>query len=842
MVALATLAAASPVCAQNASEPRSLRSALEELAANGLSVIFTEALVLEHMQVTEEPQTDDPVVVLQALLAPHGLVALERTEGLWVVARATGARLSQGIAGRVLARHSQEPVAGVSLSARNLSGNASHQTTSRGDGHFALPDLPAGSYSLVFERTGFLPETLARLDVREEGTPLVTAWMTAAPYLHEEIVVRSGNITLIGANPASPLSLSRDQIEALPHLGNDVFRTLELFPGVTSNDISARFNVHGGRPDEVKVLLDGQELYNAFHLEDWGGALSQVDAGELGNAALTTGGFAAEHGDRMGAVLDLRTRGASGPLRGRLNASLLSIALSGAGPIARERGGWLASARRGSLDLAGRLYGDERPEFWDGFAKLEWIPTSRERLRAHSLTARNQLRFTEQVLGDDFIEESNFATNYNNAVHWLSHQVAVGYHSLATTRVSWSEASRNRLGLENEEDQSFMVDDRRDSSVIDLSHGWIFQLSPRRSLEAGLQARRFDAEFDYFNRSDQELGVAAPGSAASTSDRVQTSHRSDHFGSYVTGRFAPDPLTIEVGLRYDRHTLTDDTLLSPRFNLAWRVAPRTVARLHWGLFHQSQRPYELQVEDGVSTFFPAERSEHRTLSFEQQVNRKASALLRTVRVELYRREVDNPRPEWRNIYEPFNTFPEVERDRTFLAPDYRLAEGVELSLRGGGHRNVGWWLNYTHGTSEDHRGSERLPRPQSEPDSAAFGLNLILPRHFQLNLAWRYHTGWPTTPASLAFRPDEDGEPTPILIAGSLYADRLPDYHRLDIRLSRRWQFSSSQLRIFLDLQNAYDRDNIAGFDFEVTDDGLLERHPEEWAGIFPSLGIDFRW
>ena len=48
-------------------------------------------------------------------------------------------------------------------------------------------------------------------------------------------------------------------------------------------------------------------------------------------------------------------------------------------------------------------------------------------------------------------------------------------------------------------------------------------------------------------------------------------------------------------------------------------------------------------------------------------------------------------------------------------------------------------------------------------------------------------------------------------------------------------------MTFFIDVQNVYNRKNIAGFDIEVDDDeGELVIEKEAWPGIFPSLGI--RW
>jgi hypothetical protein len=127
------------------------------------------------------------------------------------------------------------------------------------------------------------------------------------PVFRDEIVVQPSRVSIFNEQPDASLSLGRDEIEKLPHFGGDVFRATSLLPGVAANDVTAQFSVHGGRRDEVRILLDGQELYDAYHLKDYDNALSVVPARALASASLTTGAYPASQGDRMSGVLDLRT-------------------------------------------------------------------------------------------------------------------------------------------------------------------------------------------------------------------------------------------------------------------------------------------------------------------------------------------------------------------------------------------------------------------------------------------------------------------------------------------------------------------------------------------------------
>ncbi len=74
---------------------------------------------------------------------------------------------------------------------------------------------------------------------------------------------------------------------------------------------------------------------------------------------------------------------------------------------------------------------------------------------------------------------------------------------------------------------------------------------------------------------------------------------------------------------------------------------------------------------------------------------------------------------------------------------------------------------------------------------------------------------------------------------GELNCERLPDYHRLDLRASREWRLGGGTLGFYVDIQNVYDRDNLAGFDVEIDDEeGVVIFEPEYWASILPSAGI----
>jgi len=163
---------------------------------------------------------------------------------------------------------------------------------------------------------------------------------------------------------------------------------------------------------------------------------------------------------------------------------------------------------------------------------------------------------------------------------------------------------------------------------------------------------------------------------------------------------------------------------------------------------------------------------------------------------------------------------------------------MELFLRGRVGPSFGWWLNYAYARIHDRIDGADIRRLVDQPNTLNLDVSYRLGAKWNLNLAWRYHTGRPTTAVSL--EEVEVGEEDELLpVFGALNAERLPDYHRLDLRASRTWRTGSGQVSFFVDIQNVYDRENQAGFDIEIDEEQeVVLRIPESWPGFLPSVGI----
>ncbi len=857
------------VSADGTSPGRPLAGVLRKMQAEGLKIFFTSNVVRPEMRVDAEPTAADPRGRLNQLLAPHGMTSkVGPGERLVVVAARSAVSSLHGL---VRERHSQTPLPGVRIvlvpsAPRRGEVAIDRQALSSSDGGFLLDKLAAGTYALEAHLPGFVVELFADVTVAPGEVAEVLISLQPAPMALDEIVVTPSLISLLLEEPAPGLTLDRDDIFALPHLGNDVFRAFTLLPGVSGEEVSARFNVRGGRADEVLMLLDRVELYEPFHLKDYGSALSIVTPQALREVNLMTGGFPAEYGDRMSGVLDMTTLRAD-RRQTLLGLGLLSAEISSTGTYGGDRGQWLGSVRRGQLDLALQFLGQkQKPRYWDAFAKTEYQVQPEHRLGVHFLHSEDSLDF----FNIDPDNQEDYRTSYGNSYAWITHQAIPGSRLFADTTASFGRVDRDRRSREvelevGEEGTGFTLIDQRALEAVGIKQDWNYVVPQARKrdnasdnhyLKWGFDVRRLSTDYDYFNQRNLDDPLEEIRFEPRTGTTSFLRHlRSKQYSGYFSDRYRPfDALTLELGLRYDEHTLTDDAKFSPRLNLVWAAGKASALRLAWGHFYQSQRPYELQVEDGVHTLATAERTEQRVVGFERTFAKKSNLLLR---IEAYQREVTDPRPRYENIYQPVEIFPEIEPDRVQFAPESSESYGFEVFVRGRLGKRVDWWANYAYSRVQDRIDGADVVRRIDQPHALSFDVNYQAGKHWNLNVAWQYHTGWPITPLSAVLEEDgvtpeggqrEDGELEAVAVLGPINSARLPDYHRMDLRASREWQTDRGTLGFFLEIQNLYDRKNVAGldpdFEFEEGPDGqpdiVISR--EIWGRILPSFGITWQF
>ena len=703
---------------------------------------------------------------------------------------------------------------------------------------------PAALLQQVLEPHGLRPERIGEdryAIVRsvpagtQQASAVAAARRPAAVVPLEEIVIAASRYSLAADLPDAHTFLTQQEIEGLPRLADDALKAVHRLPGAASNGLAGLANIRGGASNETLVVLDGLPLYEPFHLRLLLSPVSLLDLRILSGLDVHAGGFTAQYGDRMSAVIDAQSLRPEADAYYELGLSLFHLHALASQRWAGGDGQWLVAVRRSNLDeiadLVDSKYGE--PTYLDGFARVDYAFGARTRASVQALLASDEADVQNSA-------DTEFASaEYRNTYLWATLEHEFSDSLGASAIASWTDVSSARTGeVRDPGNAAGRVTDERDYDVLGLKLDATWK-SPRWVHGAGVELRTLSAEYDYASAVRFEAGYPFPDSPAQA-DAFATAPEptGNHVALYVTSRvLVTETLAAEVGLRWDEQTYGADAddQWGPRVNLAWEARPGTRLRASWGRYQQFQGINELQVEDGIDQFQRAQVADHAILGLEQALPAGTS-----LRVEAYRKDYRRPMARYESLYDPLSLVPELRWDRVRIAPDDARAEGVELLLTRRSEAPWSGWLSYAWSHVEDREDGVATRRGWDQTHSAALGLSWTSgPWRATAVAAWR--TGWPTTPARAVQAADSPGT----IVVGSRNDDRYRTFSSLDLRASRDFELPRGDIEVYAEVTNALNRRNPCCTDlgyYYADGELVLEQDERHWLPLVPSIGVLWRY
>jgi hypothetical protein len=257
------------------------------------------------------------------------------------------------ISGTIKNSESGEALIGASILIKELPGTGA---SSNAYGFYSLT-LPKGNYTLILRYIGFKTKTDPLI---LDNNRILNISLIPEPIRFKEVVVsgerNNDNVTSMDI---SKNKLEIRQIQAIPVIlgEKDILKTIQLLPGIKSaGEGSTGFYARGGGIDQNLILLDEAPIYNSAHLL---GFLSVFNSDAIKDVTVITGGLPAEYGGRLSSVLDIRTNdGNAKEYGGSGGIGLLTSRFLFQGPIVKDQGSFIISARRTYADLFLKLSSD----------------------------------------------------------------------------------------------------------------------------------------------------------------------------------------------------------------------------------------------------------------------------------------------------------------------------------------------------------------------------------------------------------------------------------------------------------------------------------------------------
>ncbi|WP_073234437.1 TonB-dependent receptor [Pedobacter caeni] len=179
----------------------------------------------------------------------------------------------------------------------------------------------------------------------------------------------------------------------------DVLKTLQLLPGIKSaGEGNSGFYVRGGSTDQNLILLDEAPVYNASHLL---GFFSTFNSDAIKDVSVYKGGMPAQYGGRLASVLDIKMNdGNRKEFTAEGGIGLISSRLKVEGPIVKDKGSFMVSARRTYMDAFFKLSSDSSINsntlyFYDVNAKANYQLDDKNTLYLSGYFGRDKLGLAE---------------------------------------------------------------------------------------------------------------------------------------------------------------------------------------------------------------------------------------------------------------------------------------------------------------------------------------------------------------------------------------------------------------------------------------------------------------
>lgn len=692
------------------------------------------------------------------------------------------------------------------------------------NGYFSISRIDPGEYTLFVTYLGY--DTLTK-----------TVNVAAGQIVTEKLFLERGAVQIrefevSGTKQEAQTQvqmgvtkLTPRQIETMPAVGGeaDLAQYLQVVPGVIfTGDQGGQLYVRGGSPIMNKMMLDGMVLYNPFHSI---GLFSVFDNDIIRNADIHTAGFNAEYGGRVSSIMDITTRdGNRTRLSGKVGASTFASKVMLEGPLKKQSepgassSSFLLNARHSYLDQSSKIFYNYIDtaglpfRFTDLYGKVSFLGANGSKFNLFGFNFNDGVDY--QGVSD--LGWNNWGAGTNFVLVPSGSAVLIdGTFSLSNYLITLTEADL----------------EPRSSEIASFNGALNFKyFTGEDEVRYGIEVLGFRTDFQFYNAIGRQY---------------QQEQNTSEIAAYVNYKKVLGKVIIDPGLRIHYYASLSVLNLEPRLGAKWNITDNTRFKIAAGRYSQNlvaansdrdvvnlfygflsapdDLPRTITTRDGEVRDIkdPLQRANHYVAGIEQDLSNDLTANFEVYLKDF--RQITNL-----NRNKLFNDTPEFADKPDELKKDYIMetgqAYGADLQLKYD-RKNTSIWAVYSY-TFVDRFDGIQVYNPVWD---RRHNVNLVFSQTFgrfdayKFNIRWNYGSGFPYTQTQGFYGAvdfsgiNEDyvhGNTDLEIIFGDLNQGRLPDYHRLDVGLTRIWKFDENRvLELDLSVTNAYNRENIFYFD-----------------------------
>ena len=697
------------------------------------------------------------------------------------------------------------------------------------NGIFRFTELPEGTYTFVVTHPTETVPTKVSVEISSGDTTEVKIYLGEAVKL-ETIIVEGERL---------PPTISRTNIRGsellrIPGTFNDALKGLMTLPSIgIPNDYFGVLYIRGSEPGSNLYYLDRTPLGYPFH---WGGLLSTVSSETLEKIDIYAGGYGAEFGLDSQAVLDIQARDSiEKSWSGKFNLNILyseGLIESRIG----DKGYISVSGRRSYFDLiagpiieaqTGRM--QQLPYLSDYQLKSTYALTEKHHLTVNAFAAVDRFKVVAEQESPDSSPNATvlFENGFNGqGIHLRSdftdqltshlsltrsdNFLNIDLQALTGSRSTFGPDGERQSLLENFVHYQIKVNApvymlREDVSYgltpkLQLESGFLYTFNPAKSSEKGWIEENFGSDMDLtFTVEPTDDDPITEG----TFEEVDEEFGHDFYRTegYVQGRYDPlSFLSVALGIRLDYLNVIEQVSVQPRASVSFVLPNSANLRFAYGHYERSPQPSRLLAENG-NPALKSSLTRHYIMELEYPLSSRTE-----LKFAIY--------------YKDAQKLVTPDEISNYLNQGTAYVGGAEAFLR---HRipdKFFGWISYAYTHAERRENPDVTYQPYLFDNTHIVSIvaNYNITRNLEVGAKWQYLSGTSEVPISsvvLIQDPVTRGFNPLLASADEQLSTELSPYHKLDLRISHKWNVWGLQIGGFLDILNVYDRENKIKFIFE---------------------------
>ena len=705
------------------------------------------------------------------------------------------------VKGKIIDINSQLPLVGANIVIKS----ASSGTISDEDGYFSIEDIPNGNYSISASYIGYKTVYLSDIWVRPNAYDFLNVKLEQSVIQIDDITVEENFFKKSLVNEFQSVSFNRDDMRRSPGSGQEITRIINTLPSVASvGENRQDMMVRGGGPTENGFLIDNIYIPSISHFQQAdgrsNGPVGIINTDMVENLDFYSNGFSSKYGNKLSSFGDITYR--SGNREKSEGYGLLGMGGLGfliEGPVSNKVS-YITSFRMSYLDIiadainaSGRM-----PSYNDFQAKINYKPSIYNTFSILMITGSSL--YDRDKNGALDVGESEYGKLENN-----QQTVGINYKRI------WNEKaySNSSLSISNKFSKVNFSNINTDSSVfkniektdiVNLRQVNHIKLASQTNIELGFDAQWTNQNYDYLRKlNDSNILL----------DKIKFDEKvliSNYSTFFTLKKDIGRKLVSSIGFRTDLNDYENKTLFSPRMNLDYEIVyNRTNLIFNAGDYYQN--PPAIYIANNASDRLKSAKARQYSVSLEHMITTSTKFSISVYQKDYY----NSPILPNSNIHnDPTFLFDELRMYNGIVSTGSAKSKGLELLIQKKRVENFYGLIGGSvfNSTFIDFRGVER-----NRNHNYKYIFNMVggyRPKSdWEISIRWSYFGGRPYTPINLEAS----------ILNNEQYSDvenfnenKTPDYHSLFIRYEKRYNLKKSNLILFFEIWNTYNRENIETF------------------------------